>query len=210
MTTPRITSNRYLVLRYLYEQIHTFIKSLNFNDTNSVLDVGCGLKPYEHCFTNSKLSYFGVDLHNRHADAFAIGEMLPLKDECFDLVLCTQVLEHVTEPEKVLNEIRRVLKKHGVLILSTHGFWVEGHETIDYWRWTIQGLERIITLSGFSIVNLASMDSFSSMIQTLILWLPNKLRPLVVLLNCIAISLSKLSINGPRMPIVHIIKAVSN
>lgn len=41
---------------------------------------------------------------------------LPYKDETFDLVICTEVLEHLDEPKKALQELRRVSKKY--LILS--------------------------------------------------------------------------------------------
>lgn len=208
MAIPRITSNRYLVRKFIYEQVQKFTEGVNHENIRDILDVGCGQKPYAHFFTNPQKSYVGVDLRCRNSDVFAIGEMLPFRNTCFDVVLCTQVLEHVTEPKQVLDEIRRILKRNGFLVLSTHGFWVEGHESNDYWRWTLQGLERVISSAGFSIVDSASMDPFSSIIQTLTLWLPDKLHPVSLLLNCIGLSFKKTSNKGPRLHIVHIVKAV--
>lgn len=46
------------------------------------------------------------------------AEKLPYKDETFDVVFCSHVLEHVNEEDKSLKEIRRVLKKDGVVIIG--------------------------------------------------------------------------------------------
>ena len=46
-------------------------------------------------------------------------ESLPFEDGAFDLVLCTQVLEHVVDPHAVLRELARVLEPGGTLLLST-------------------------------------------------------------------------------------------
>ena len=46
-------------------------------------------------------------------------ESLPLEDESFDLVLCTQVIEHLLDPDAGLREVARVLRQEGTLILTT-------------------------------------------------------------------------------------------
>ncbi|MDC0338328.1 class I SAM-dependent methyltransferase [Flavobacteriales bacterium] len=46
------------------------------------------------------------------------AEKLPYENECFDVVFCSHVLEHVNEEDKSLKEIRRVLKKDGVVIIG--------------------------------------------------------------------------------------------
>lgn len=48
----------------------------------------------------------------------ADAHKLPFKDNLFDLVTCYETIEHVVNPEKVLKEIRRVLKKNGVAIIE--------------------------------------------------------------------------------------------
>jgi ubiquinone/menaquinone biosynthesis C-methylase UbiE len=49
-----------------------------------------------------------------HADAHD----LPVADSCFDLIICTEVLEHVENPKGVLGEIRRVLKRGGAAVIE--------------------------------------------------------------------------------------------
>jgi len=58
-----------------------------------LLDVGCDRKPYHIYFTDSQL-YIGVDKNPEVADVDAVAEALPFRDMYFDVVLCTQVLEH--------------------------------------------------------------------------------------------------------------------
>ncbi len=55
----------------------------------------------------------GIDF--RHASL----EALPFTDATFDTVICTDVLEHVTDEIVVLNELYRVLKPGGTLVLTT-------------------------------------------------------------------------------------------
>jgi len=45
------------------------------------------------------------------------AEELPFEDESFDTVVCTDVLEHLEHPERVVAEMRRVLKEDGELIV---------------------------------------------------------------------------------------------
>src|SRR5207253_3205447 len=59
-----------------------------------VLDVGCGPKPYFPFFEPYASEYVGVDIDNPAADLDGAAEDLPVPDGSYDLVLCTQVLEH--------------------------------------------------------------------------------------------------------------------
>jgi 2-polyprenyl-6-hydroxyphenyl methylase/3-demethylubiquinone-9 3-methyltransferase len=47
------------------------------------------------------------------------AEKLPFDDASFDAVLCVDVLEHVSDVQQVLSEIKRVLKKNGLLFFDT-------------------------------------------------------------------------------------------
>lgn len=106
---------------------------LGLIDTNpkSILDVGSSsgwfLANLSKNFPEAKC--VGVDAYRKaiiygnkkyksikfvHADA----HNLPFFNESFDLVLCTEVLEHVLDPKGVLEEIRRVLKKQGIAVVE--------------------------------------------------------------------------------------------
>lgn len=93
-----------------------------------VLDVGAGTCPYRanfaHCEykTHDFKKYEGVKLGNTskygRIDYESDITDLPVPDASFDVVLCTEVLEHVPHPEDALREMGRVLKPGGRLLLT--------------------------------------------------------------------------------------------
>jgi SAM-dependent methyltransferase len=108
-----------------------------------VLDVGCGVKPYAPYFSSAS-DYVGVDVvENPYADLIGAAEALPVEDASFDIVLCIQVLEHVDDPRRAVEELWRVTKPGGRVLASTHGTQVYHPSPGDYWRWTHTGLERL-------------------------------------------------------------------
>jgi SAM-dependent methyltransferase len=78
-------------------------------------------------------------------------ENLPLKDAAFDTVVCLEVMEYVTRPPVALNEMRRVLKRGGKLILATP-FLHRTDTPHDYWRFTEPSLRYLLQQTGFDVV----------------------------------------------------------
>jgi SAM-dependent methyltransferase len=68
------------------------------------------------------------------------ARVLPVAEGSVDVVLCTQVIEHVPEPVRVLQEIFRVLRPGGTLILSVPAIFPQHGSPGDYWRYMPQGL----------------------------------------------------------------------
>jgi len=114
-----------------------------------VLDVGCGAKPYYPIFAERAAAYVGVDVVE-HPAAELLGpvEALPVEDASFDIVLCTQVLEHCDDPAQAVRELLRVTAPGGRVLASTHGVQVYHPSPQDYWRWTHAGLERLFASNG--------------------------------------------------------------
>jgi SAM-dependent methyltransferase len=109
-----------------------------------LLDVGCGVKPYYPWFEPFVSEYVGVDVGgNPAADLEGAVEAIPVEDASFDVVLCTQVLEHCDDPAQAVRELRRVLRPGGHALCSTHGVQVYHPSPQDLWRWTHEGLERL-------------------------------------------------------------------
>jgi len=114
-----------------------------------ILDVGCGVKPYYPFFAHVARSYVGVDVvENPAAELLGPVEALPVEDGSFDVVLCTQVLEHADDPAQAVRELRRVTAPGGRVLASTHGVQVYHPSPTDYWRWTHTGLERLFARNG--------------------------------------------------------------
>lgn len=114
-----------------------------------LLDVGCGQKPYEPLFAPYVASYTGVDpVDNPRAELKGSVEDLPVEDGSFDVVLCSQVLEHCDDPSQAISELHRATAPGGRLLLSTHGVQVYHPSPADYWRWTHAGLDKIVRENG--------------------------------------------------------------
>ena len=118
-----------------------------------LLDFGCGNMPYRPLFERKLQAYRGFDLHGNEMADGTISEdgRLQRQDESVDIVLSSQVLEHVASPDTYLTEAFRVLRPGGQLILSTHGVWKYHPDPTDFWRWTCDGLKKLISAYGFEI-----------------------------------------------------------
>ena len=113
-----------------------------------LLDVGCGVKPYHPFFAPYASAYVGVDIDNPDADVEGTIEALPVDDDGFDVVLCTQVLEHCVDPSQGVRELHRATAPGGRVLASTHGVYVYHPAPEDHWRWTHTGLERLFHDNG--------------------------------------------------------------
>ena len=78
--------------------------------------VGVDISAHQVSYMAERMSKEGV---TRVVAATGNGEFLPFADETFDLVTCSEVLEHIRNPKNALMEMRRVLKPGGLLLLST-------------------------------------------------------------------------------------------
>jgi SAM-dependent methyltransferase len=81
-------------------------------------------------------------------DAQALG----IRDSSFDVVLCTEVLEHLPEPQRAIDEMFRVLIPGGQLLLTTRFLFPIHDAPHDYFRFTKYGLRHL--LRRFEIVEL--------------------------------------------------------
>jgi SAM-dependent methyltransferase len=129
-----------------------------------LLDVGCGDKPYERFFRPYVTEYLGVENAATFAatnastrarpDATYDGHTLPFPDASFDTVLSVQVLEHTPEPQRLVDEMARVLHPEGTLILTAPFSFRLHEEPHDYFRFSPHGLRVMLARSGLRVVAL--------------------------------------------------------
>ena len=110
-----------------------------------ILDIGCGDMPYYPLFAGVSEEYVGTDIEpGPNVTHVCPVEALDIDAGSFDVVLCTQVLEHSRDPAQALREIARVLRPGGHAFVTTHGVWPFHPYPVDLWRWTQQGLETLV------------------------------------------------------------------
>lgn len=95
------------------------------------------------------------------------AQHIPVKSNAVDCVKCTELLEHVEHPEIVMDEILRILKPSGTLILSVP-FNVGVHsDPYDFQRFTDLKLKRMLE-DNFCIVKLKKQGLFFSVLAYMI------------------------------------------
>jgi SAM-dependent methyltransferase len=162
---PSLIDPNWLILRYRRELFTRWVKRLPEGGI-SVLDVGGRIQPYRDLLDARCIRYVAVDTRNTAlVDVVGAAQDLPVADEIFDLVFCTQVLEYLPGPQTALNEIRRVLKKGGFLFLSVPAVFPRDSES-EYWRFLPAALR--LLLSDFSSVEVAAEgNSLTGFIRTI-------------------------------------------
>ena len=121
----------------LWNFFRNFLNLTKAKKVESILDVGCG-----EGFTLNRLKEKGIGKNLEGVEyskaAIELGHKmypdikikqgniykLPYKDNTFDLVLCTEVLEHLDDPQKGLKELVRVSKKYLVISVPNEPFFM--------------------------------------------------------------------------------------
>lgn len=133
-----------------------------YGSAEKTLDVGCGSALYGELFPNRVT----LDIEARPGvQVDIVGDAHDLRqiaDASFDVVLCTEVLEHLHTPAKAIAEFHRVLRPGGLLLLTTRFIFPLHDAPGDYFRYTKYGLRHL--LKDWEIVEL--MDEANT-IETL-------------------------------------------
>ena len=122
----------------------------------TILDVGCGAQPYRQLLA-PEATYLGIDTVDARSHfgyempdvRYFSGDIWPVEDASVNLVLCTETMEHVPDPSRLLDEAFRCLASGGTLLMTVP-FAARWHFIpYDYWRFTPSGLERLLSRAGF-------------------------------------------------------------
>jgi len=146
--TPSIFQYDYLALRSLSADVQRLISEIPQGMLRA-LDLGADKSPYRPALESRGLRVETLDVTlDSGADHQGTVESTGLPDASFDVVLCTQVLEHCDDPFQGIREIRRILVPGGRAILSVPHVWFFHPHPKDHWRFTQQGLFRLCRMGG--------------------------------------------------------------
>jgi SAM-dependent methyltransferase len=162
----------------------------------TVVDVGCGRRPYASLFGNAQVIGIDMDAIGSSPDLVADALHLPLRDGCADLVFSSQVLEHVPDPQRMVAQCCRLLAPGGVLLLTAPFYWPLHEEPHDYHRFTGHGLTTLMLANGLQQVSVAAdCGALTQVAVSIIELLPRWALPLMPVINLLTPALQRLSNN---------------
>jgi SAM-dependent methyltransferase len=128
-----------------------------------VLDAGAGDAPYKSLFEHARYETADFEKADRtYAPSTYVCDLksIPVEDGRFDFIVFNQVLEHLPEPQVVLVELHRVLKKGGKLIYTGPLFYEEHMQPYDFYRYTQFGLKHLFGVAGLVIERMDWMEGY--------------------------------------------------
>jgi len=133
--------------------LKNYFKKNSFKNA-TLLDLGCGPRPYYNVYSNYFEKTIGADLADmpfpqKAIDIYCPATDVPMPDESVDCILCTEVMHDIKEPSELINECYRLLKKGGILILTTPYLVPIADGQWDNYRFTKYGLKYVIEKGGF-------------------------------------------------------------
>ncbi len=150
----------------IHGRMHTFLRYAAERYACGVLvDIGCGCKPWESIFEPHVTEHLGVDVADSaygkaSVDIIGTADATGLPEAQVDTILCTEVLEHVADPEAALWEMHRILSPGGVVILTVPFFWHVHEAPRDFYRFTVFGLRYIFEQAGFELIEIRPLTGF--------------------------------------------------
>ncbi len=171
--------NNVLQKAWHFKKLNAVLSGIDINPSK-ILDVGCASGWFLTQVSKSypKAKCHGIDIYDKAIKfgekkypkikfSVADADKIPYKANTFDLVICTEVLEHVDEPKKTLLEMKRVLKKNGRAVIEldsgsllfTVVWYLWGLSKGKVWShshlhsFNVKTLERLLKSVGFVIIS---------------------------------------------------------
>jgi SAM-dependent methyltransferase len=170
------------------------------NPEGVVLDVGSWDSPYKKQIPHSKYMTLDID-PQEHPDICCDIHKIKWKPNYFDTIIVTEVLEHLYNPQKAINELHKILKPGGVCILSTRFIFPFHPVPKDYYRFTWDSLEYLFR-------NFSHVEIYSHGNKLQVLWqIINYRKSLGVFLNIFNYPLAMLPSTKTLFPLGFIVYA---
>jgi SAM-dependent methyltransferase len=217
-------------LSYRDNVLKVWLTTISHN--SRVLDIGCNDR-WPTKFIGPSCEYFGLDyfdtamtLYGSKVDLYGDAQDLPLCSESIDCVLMFDVLEHIPDAQRALQEVNRVLINGGEVLVQIPFIYPIHDAPLDFRRPTIYGLKRMFVDAGFEVIeasqrgepietasllfNIAMASKVASLLKTKWTYFTFFLFPLVflvsIVLNVIGWLASCSSHSSSLMPFSYQIK----
>jgi SAM-dependent methyltransferase len=140
------------------------------------LNAGAGHRDLSH-LVDGELVNQDIEggLHNDNIHIYSPLHSIPVENGHFDSIICNAVLEHVSNPEEIMDEFHRVLKPGGHLYLCIPFLQPFHADPTDYQRYTQDGLQLLAEKHGFQCLEIEAVHSvYHTLGWILDLWLRPK------------------------------------
>ena len=169
------------VRSYMLDKKRKLIEKTSGNRNGKLLDIGCGAGHFLNAMNKTGWNVQGVDVSKKArelvSNSFNLEVKSPLdwlnSNEKYDVITCWHSLEHIHEPWVYLDKIRTHLNPDGVLVVALPNYnsndakrygpsWAAYDTPRHLYHFTIESMEKITSLCGFSIQSIHRMnfDSF--------------------------------------------------
>lgn len=163
---PGIGNHSYIIASQQIKYYQNFIKKYT---TGYLLDCGCGDVPYYGIYKDLITAVYCVDWQystqqQMHVDQFVnLNEPLKITQR-FDTIILSDVLEHIAEPQQLLQELNKLLNPGGKIIIMVP-FLYRLHEVPhDYYRYTEHALNHLLQKANFTV---KEMESYGGIVDVL-------------------------------------------
>jgi SAM-dependent methyltransferase len=128
-----------------------------------LLDLGCGNVPLYETYKDFITNVTCVDWAQNHPNhihidfIFDLTEPIPLDSSSYGTIILSDVLEHIPNPQNLWNEMSRLLKAEGNLIINTPFFYWIHEDPYDYYRYTVFALKRFAEIAKIEVLLLETI-----------------------------------------------------
>lgn len=155
---PGISNHSFIIAS---RQIKHYQQIIKKHSSGYLLDCGCGDVPYFGIYKDLISDSYCVDWEYSpqkqvHVDQFVnLNEKLAIP-HTFDTILLSDVLEHIAEPKQLLQELNKLLKPNGKIIIMVPFMYRLHEEPHDYYRYTEHGLRHLLNTSDLTVTEIES------------------------------------------------------
>jgi SAM-dependent methyltransferase len=170
--TPQCPQEEFIVPLLKFEIERNINLILQNNRINRVLDVGAGSMPFKEMFISLGIEYYSLDPNPNQNPDF-VGEIDGDISEIFeangtyDLIICTEVLEHVAVWDNAFKNFHNLLNENGKILMSAPHFYSLHEEPFDFWRPTPHAFAYFANRNNLKIENTELIGTFWDMLGTL-------------------------------------------
>ncbi len=152
-----------------YSHYRCCVEMIRAHAAGRTLDVGAGRGGWQKVLEAAGVRYESLERAPRGTfrptHEGDVLDMSAVEDDAYDTLYCSQVLEHVPEPERALAQMKRKLRPGGKLLLSVPHLARRHELPHDYFRYTQEGVRALLERAGFDVLALSTYGGILSLLH---------------------------------------------